>query len=1074
MNPDRKPFFVTGGTLTAGASSYVRRSADDELLAGLEQGELCYVLDTRQMGKSSLMVRVAALLQAEGIRTVMLDLTALGQNVTVEQWYLGMLSHVGAQTGLQSELLECWRAHREFGALQRFLRGLQVVLEKRPEEKFVLFFDEVDAVRSLPFSTDELFAALRECYNRRTHDPLFVRLTFCLLGVAAPADLIRDTRSTPFNIGVRIVLTDFTLEEGGPLKKGLPGRSPSQIHRLLKRILHWTGGHPYMTQHLCRSLAQRASDEPGAEIGIRTVDELCRQLYLDHAAQETNDNLAFVRDRLLEGGEDRASLLDLYRQVWMGKRIVNDETNPLCTVLRLSGIVQVVRGHFQVRNRIYARVFDLRWIQANMPGNELRRQRAAFRAGAVRSAAFAAAIIAVIGVLALMNLRSASRAHNAELRAGAEADYTVHLLYDANLAWAQERYEQDGVGPTLTLLQETQTPAGKSDLRGFEWYYLHRLCRQDQATFTGHTGGVIALALSPDGETMASGSFDGSVRLWDRATGKQRLCLKPGFGEARSVAFALPRPLLACGGANGNVVIADTESGRTVMVLHGHTAAVTSVAFARNGRLLVSGSNDGTARIWDTTTWKTRVVLPVHVKRGVWTVAFSPDDTLLAIGSDDGAARLWNTTTWQPVRSLSGHESYVFALAFSPDGKTLATAGGDKTAILWEVGTGRRLHTLRAHTSYLYGVAFSHDGKVLATGGWDAATRLWDVDTGVLERTISQTDNVWTVAFSRDDRSLLSSGADPHIYSFDLREPAEGRIMEDMQGEVKRVAFTGTGIAALHKDGQIRLRNEYASGALENSPPPPPPLAVTLRPDGRLDIPALLASPAWKPLLATEPFALTRCDNAIIPLIFSEDRRVVCVYQGGAISLVDVSVNREVWRQPLGESYELCALAPDATMLVGTVMPDKRTNGADIYHTMVGFDIASGRKMFTLAGQSEYITSISYAPDSRYFIVTAGNTAQIRDARSGRLLRRLSGHTGQVLAAAASRDGRRIVTASLDGSARVWDVATGRVLITLRDQHPLQAVAFSPNGRQILTGSVDGRVHLWNSMPMPQTTAAKW
>jgi WD40 repeat protein len=1074
MNSDRKPFFITGGTLAPDASSYVHRLADTELLASLRHGELCYVLDTRQMGKSSLMVRVAALLKAEGIRTVMLDLTALGQNVTVEQWYLGMLSHLGEQTDLQVELLECWREHREQGGLQRFLRGLQTVLEKLPNDKFVLFFDEVDAVRSLPFSTDELFAAIRECYNRRTHDPLFARLTFCLLGVATPTDLIRDTRSTPFNIGVRIVLTDFTPEEAGPLEKGLPGRSPGRVHRLLKRILHWTGGHPYMTQHLCRAVARMASDDPQSEVQAHNVDEICRRLYLDHAAQETNDHLAFVRTRLLEGTEDPASLLDLYRQVWAGKRVLNDETNPLCAVLRLSGIVRVVRGHFEVRNRIYDRVFNSGWIQANMPGNELRRQRAAYRAGAIRAAGFAAAIIAVIGSLALMNLRSADRAHRAELQAGAEADYTVHLLYDANLTWAQERYEQDGITPTLDLLKETQPVVGKPDLRGFEWYYLHRLCRQNQATLTGHTEGVIALALSPDGETLASGSADSTVRLWNRTTGKQRLCLRLKTGEARSIAFAPQRPLIACGGESGIVVIADAEKGSTRIVLRGHRGPVTSVAFAHNGRLLASGSNDGSVRIWDTTTWKPRAVLPAHAKRGVWTVAFSPDDTLLATGGDDGVARLWKVGTWKPIRTLSGHEWYVYTLAFSPDGKTLATAGGDKTAILWEVGTGRRLHTLHAHSSYVYCVAFSHDGKRLATGGWDAAARLWNVETGALERTIEQTDNVWALAFSDDDHTLISSGADRRIYSFDLRQPAEGRVLEGLPGAIMKVAFEGSRVAALNEAGQFCLWNAAASQPLENLPAPLPPVAVTLRPDGRLDIPALQAAPEWKTLLATAPFALTRCGTIVRPLFFSEDRRLVGIHQGGAISLVNVRTNQEVWHQPEGEYYIHCALAPDGATLVGTMIVSKGTAGADRHDTMVGFDIASGRKLFSLSGQSEDANSVSYAPDSRYFIVTAGISAQVRDARSGRLLRTLSGHTRQVGAAEVSHDGRRIVTVSLDGTAKIWDVATGRVLITLRDQHPLHAVAFSANDRRILTGSADGSVRLWDSLPMPQATLAKW
>src|SRR4029434_9330785 len=128
--------------------------------------------------------------------------------------------------------------------------------------------DEIDTVRSLPFSTDEFFAAIRECYNRRTEDPAFTRLTFCLLGVASPSDLIRDTRMTPFNIGRRIELTDFTEEEARPLGIGLevgttstPGRPEQEARGLLKRVLYWTGGHPYLTQRLCQAVAAAGGDE---------------------------------------------------------------------------------------------------------------------------------------------------------------------------------------------------------------------------------------------------------------------------------------------------------------------------------------------------------------------------------------------------------------------------------------------------------------------------------------------------------------------------------------------------------------------------------------------------------------------------------------------------------------------------------------------------------------------------------------------------------------------------------------------------------------------------------------------
>jgi len=185
-------FYVTGGTLRQDAPSYVERQADRDLFEGLSRGEFCYVLTSRQMGKSSLMVHTAARLRLAEVAVAVLDLTALGQNLSVEQWYGGLLRRVGLQLDpsgkLEEALDDCWFAQEErVGPLERWMRALQRIVLPRVSGRIVLFIDEIDAVRSLPFSTDEFFAAIRECYNRRTEEPEFARLCFCLLGVATPS-----------------------------------------------------------------------------------------------------------------------------------------------------------------------------------------------------------------------------------------------------------------------------------------------------------------------------------------------------------------------------------------------------------------------------------------------------------------------------------------------------------------------------------------------------------------------------------------------------------------------------------------------------------------------------------------------------------------------------------------------------------------------------------------------------------------------------------------------------------------------------------------------------------------------
>jgi len=402
-------------------------------------------------------------LREEGIAVAILDLTAIGQNITPEQWYDGLLGRIGRQLKLEDELEDYWLDHEKVGPLQRWMNALREVVLLHCEGRVVLFIDEIDTVRSLPFPTDEFFAGIRELYNRRTEDLELSRLTFCLLGVATPSVLIRVTRTTPFNVGQRIELRDFTEQDGLLLAEGL-GREKALGEKLLIRILYWTGGHPYLTQRLCQAVAEDASIN-----APRGVDRLCDVLFLSARARERDDNLLFVRERILRSEADRAGLLDLYSRVHRKQKSVpDDETNPLMSVLHLSGIIRISDGYLAVRNRIYHHVFNNEWIVANMPDAELRRQRAAYRKGIWRAASVAAVILLMMAALAIAAVKQRNHAREEAQRADLNAREKEKALGELNVALTETKEQRENADKQAQIAKQQQQIAARGKLEAEE------------------------------------------------------------------------------------------------------------------------------------------------------------------------------------------------------------------------------------------------------------------------------------------------------------------------------------------------------------------------------------------------------------------------------------------------------------------------------------------------------------------------------------------------------------------------------------------------------------------------------
>ena len=1069
-------FYIVGGTVERDAPCYVQRRADNDLYDGLQQGKFCYVLTSRQMGKSSLMVRTAARLREEGVGIAVLDLTAIGQNLSAEQWYDGLLTQIAQQLDLDDELEEFWAAHPKLGPLQRWMQAIRQVVLPRYVSRVVIFVDEIDAVRSLPFSTDEFFAGIREFYNRRTEDTELERLTFCLLGVATPSDLIRDTRTTPFNIGRRIELSDFTEAEAAPLVQGL-GREESVGKELLKRVLHWTGGHPYLTQRLCQAVAEDVS-----VCDAKGVDRLCEELFLSHRAQERDDNLLFVRERILRSEADLASLLDLYAHVRGGKRVADEVTNPLVGVLRLSGITRVEGSYLRVRNHIYERVFDREWVRANMPDAEVRRQRAAYRRGLVRAAVVATVIVAIVISLAWTAMKQRNRAQQQE-RANSQ------LLYAARMNLAGQDWETGNVGRMTEYLNAYLPQPGQTDIRGFEWHYLWRISHSSLMTLQPGSQ-VLAVTFSPDGKTLAFAGRRGMLKLWDAATGQELVAFNGHTDDVWGVAFSPDGKRLASGSADRTVRLWDVETGQELAVIRGHTNWVQAIAFSPDGKLLASGGMDQTVKLWEVITRRelltlkgfqayrnapTPIVYPgAVIYSGV--LVFSPDGKQLATSSIGGLVKLWNVATGQAVHAFKGNTQLTCSAAFSPDWKKLALGGIDHLVKLWDVATGQELLTLKGHNYGISSVAFSPDGQKLVSGSPDGTSKLWDASTGQELFTFKgHIGQVWSVAYSPDGQKIATGSQDQTIKLWGVATEPE-KVMLNDHGSIygkHPFSFSPDGTLAVGlQDGGILLR-DMATGSERVAFKEPGHAAylIGFSPDGKRaiisdnDLRGTIKRKLVEIATGRE-LAVVWSGSGVLTAGISRDFRWLAMgYRDGAVRLWETATGKEVLTlkvHPQGV-YALI-FSPNSKWLA--------TASAD--HMIKLWEVSTGKELRQIKGHINDIIDLAFSPDGRS-LASAGldRTVKLWDTATGREMATLNGHTNTVRTVAFSPDGRRLVSGSSDQTVKLWDVVTGQELLTLKGHtNEVKQVAFSPDGQWLASVADDHRMILWRAAIEQEATAS--
>jgi WD40 repeat protein len=1159
-------FFVTGGTLRPDAPSYVERQADKDLFDGLLAGEFCYVLTSRQMGKSSLMVRTANRLRDRGVHVIVLDLTAIGQNLSPDQWYDGLLIGAGRQLRLEDEFDEFWRQHSRQGPCQRFFAALCEAGLAQRSGRLVVFVDEIDAVRSLGFSTDEFFAAIRECYNRRSIDSEFERLTFCLLGVATPGDLIRDARTTPFNIGRRVELNDFTTAEAAGLARGLerqaeqpPAAAARYAGLLLQRILHWTNGHPYLTQRLCRAVADTVeggaelaavSTQPGAPAAAMLVDRLCEELFLTRRAREQDDNLVFARERMLRSEVDVAALLTLYARVlrhmplemafWERRlaacliqlgargRVADDPASPLIAVLRLAGLVRVDNDCLEIRNLIYARVFGERWVRQHMPDAEMRRQRAAFWLGVVRTAGLSAVVLAAITVLAVIALDQSRRAKQ-------KSEESQRLLVRLRVEYGVRQMEEKDLLSTFQWFAEG-LKLDSGDANRAEMHRVRLATSLAQCPrllqLWAVTSAVTAVDFSPHGRWVMATSEDGAAHVWDSASGQLAAPVIRHEDFIKDARFSPDGNHLATAG-NRTVRLWQLPSGKAVAPVLISSGEVNRIAFSPDGKRLVAAGKDRTATVWDCSSGQAVLTLPHDGP--VECACFSPDGRQIATAGETsravnragkgGFGLVWDAATGQQVAGPLLHSNKVISIRFSPDGRHVVTAAEDNSGRVWSAATGLPITPPLRHTTWLTEAVFSPDNRSVLTASYDNVARVWDAETGrPLSSPMRHGHSVLGGTFSPDGRRVLTACFDQTAQLWDA-EDAE-RVLPPLKhsGNVAFVRFSPDGhrLLTVGWDLLVRLWDIASSGA------PAVPLesrqrvtTLTVSPDGSriLTVEVQGASELWHAstgeripwrqnvgLVFFASFdSIGRC------LLTASTDGVAKLWDAGSLELLRAvqftnrmdfaGLSRDGRRLFASTRYQACVWEAVSGQRVGPVInfgdrishvaisPDGsrfavgRTNGlAEMWVA------ATGQRVGAPMQHENRVAHVAFSPDGSRLVTSCSDDAytelyaRVWDAVTGRSVTPPLRHADGVLMSAFSPDGRLVVTASEDGAAGIWDATTGRLTVPfLRHRYQVLHAAFSPDGRRVATASRDHTARVWDvrtgepvTIPLPHEDVVRF